>query len=259
MRPAFAALTAALLLIGSQSQAQDAAGTTENKATAAEPGTAPVEPAVRPPAEPKPGAKLILDVLNELVRPRPAPLADTAAPSPSGPFPASGATDPAPAGAAAAEAVTASGAVPRDVKAEPAAAAPRPLAATESVPAPGVPAAAEPAGATSDANAGPPPAPTVVAQPAAEERAGPDATTATPGSFPGAIGWLLLGLLAAAAGVASALHVRRTRRIARTRAALALEPRLDLSAGACTFTGLSLACPPLAIRTRLDLGETRGG
>ena len=257
MRLAIAVLAAALLLVGTQSRAQDAAGTIDNKAAAAEAGTVPVEPAVRPPAEPKPRTQFLLDMLNELVRPRPAPVADSAAPAPSGAVPPGGSTVPVPAGPAAAGTVTVPGGVPRDVKAEPSPVAPRPVAAIE--PVPDVPAVAEPAGAAIDSPAAPPPAPTGPPQLAAEETDAADATTAQAGPFRGAIGWPLLALLVAAAGVASALHLRRTRRIARTRAALALEPRFDLSAGACAFTGLSLACPPLAIRTRLDLGETRGG
>lgn len=47
--------------------------------------------------------------------------------------------------------------------------------------------------------------------------------------------------------------------MARTRAALALKPRLDRSTGAGTLSGLALAAPPLAIRARLDSPGARGG
>jgi hypothetical protein len=46
--------------------------------------------------------------------------------------------------------------------------------------------------------------------------------------------------------------VHRARRIARTRGALSLDPRLDLAEGACAVRGGSLACPPMTIRTRLE-------
>ena len=64
---------------------------------------------------------------------------------------------------------------------------------------------------------------------------------------------LLFGLLAALAANAAAifLRIQRARRIARTRAALVLTPRIDFSAGASAIHGLSLASPPLAIRARL--------
>ena len=71
--------------------------------------------------------------------------------------------------------------------------------------------------------------------------------------------WQLLGLLAAAVVAAGAYHWRRTRQIARTRAALSLNPSLDLAAGPCSLNGLALAGPPLAIRARLDLGEALRG
>jgi hypothetical protein len=59
-------------------------------------------------------------------------------------------------------------------------------------------------------------------------------------------------LLAAAAAVAVAAGWSRARQIGRTRAALSLEPRLDLAEGSCSHSGFALACPPMSIRTRLD-------
>ncbi|MEO5773505.1 MAG: hypothetical protein ABIQ32_05235, partial [Sphingomicrobium sp.] len=70
------------------------------------------------------------------------------------------------------------------------------------------------------------------------------ATTSSP--------WPLLALLAAlAAATAAAYHWRRRAQIARTRAALNLNPRLDLTAGACSTSRLSFAAPPMSIRARL--------
>jgi hypothetical protein len=65
--------------------------------------------------------------------------------------------------------------------------------------------------------------------------------------------WVLVGLLAAAlaAAIALTLRWRRIRRIARTRAVLALDPRIDHGVGASSIRGLSLAGPPVAIRARL--------
>lgn len=60
-----------------------------------------------------------------------------------------------------------------------------------------------------------------------------------------------LAVLAVIVVLAGANHLRRMRRIARTRAALALSPRLDLDGGAGSISGLSLAAPPLSIRARL--------
>ena len=75
-------------------------------------------------------------------------------------------------------------------------------------------------------------------------------------AFPGPIGWLLLGLIAAAAIAATSVGVQRARRIARTRAALSLEPRFEMRAGTGSASGLALAGPPLAIHARLDWGAT---
>jgi hypothetical protein len=61
----------------------------------------------------------------------------------------------------------------------------------------------------------------------------------------------LLGLLAAALAAAAALRLRRVRLVARTRAALAIAPRLDPGLGASSVQGLSFTAPPLSIRARL--------
>lgn len=62
----------------------------------------------------------------------------------------------------------------------------------------------------------------------------------------------LLGLLAVlVTSGAAALHWRRRVRLARTRAALTLDPRIDYAAGACSTAGLSFAAPPVSIRAYL--------
>jgi hypothetical protein len=69
----------------------------------------------------------------------------------------------------------------------------------------------------------------------------------------------LIALLAALAAIVAGLSFSRARRIARTRAALSLSPRLDLSMGGFSARGLALAGPSVAIRVRLDQPEARGG
>lgn len=265
MRPATAALTAALLLAGTASRAQDAAGdaaaTAENKAAAAEPASAAVQPAR--PAEPKPRSNLLLDLLDQLVGPRSDLAPAGPAPVPVEPTGSPAASAPAAAGpTASATGAAAAPTVPRDVNAQPAA-DPAPAGVTGQPPRP--------------ADAVPPPAPDVPARPAgpapADAAAPQPMASATP-NLPGKaapepaglapIAWLPLVLLAAAAAAASGVRLQRTRRIARTRAALALSPRLDLSAGAgspgrLSFAGPALAAPPLAIRARLDPPGARGG
>lgn len=257
MRLAIAALGAAMLLTGTASRAQDAAGTVENKAAAgAEQTDTSVQSPVRP-AEPKP-RNLLLDVLNQLIGPQGSP---TAAPAPATaePVPAPVATAPTPAGPGAATGATAAPSIPRAVAAQPSPAPSRPGAGVEP---PGrVEPTAEPAAANPARPGEPDPRPAAVSDFAAGAE---EASAAEPVDGParptaGAALWVLLGLLAAAAIAASAVRVRRTRRIARTRAALALEPRLDASAGASSLSGLSFACPPLAIRARLDFGEAPSG
>jgi hypothetical protein len=62
-------------------------------------------------------------------------------------------------------------------------------------------------------------------------------------------------LLAAALAVAAAAAVSRARRIARTKAALSLAPRLDLAEGSASFGNLALSAPPMSIRGRLEFGN----
>jgi hypothetical protein len=61
----------------------------------------------------------------------------------------------------------------------------------------------------------------------------------------------LLALLIAAAGGGWSVRQRRVR-VARTRSALSLNPRLDQQAGASSTTPIKLAAPRVSIRTRLE-------
>lgn len=247
MRLAIAALAAALPLAGTSAPAQDAAGTVENKAeTATGSASAPAKP-----TEPRPRNQQLLDLLNELVRPRDTAVPAATAPAPVDPVTTPGATAPAP-GPAGATAPAAAPTPPLGGQTQPSPAPPRPGAAAEPVrpvetsPAPAPASPARPVEAA--------PRDAAVPATAAAEDLAAAAEPDSPGSATAR--WLLL---AAAAAAASVIHLRRTRRIARTRAALALEPRLDLAAGASTLTGLSLATPPLAIRARLEPSGASGG
>jgi hypothetical protein len=100
--------------------------------------------------------------------------------------------------------------------------------------------------------------PTIAISPTPETRA---TAPAEPTGYFLAAGTLvpLLGLLAALAAIVAGLSFSRARRIARTRAALALSPRLDVPIGAFSLGGLALAGPSVAIRARLETPEARGG
>ncbi|MBA2466192.1 MAG: hypothetical protein H0V46_01125, partial [Sphingomonas sp.] len=67
--------------------------------------------------------------------------------------------------------------------------------------------------------------------------------------------WIFLLLLAAAAAIAAGAGLSRARRLGRTRAALSIDPRLDLGEGSCVVGGGSLACPPMSIRARLEFAN----
>jgi hypothetical protein len=113
----------------------------------------------------------------------------------------------------------------------------------------------EPPQSTPPVAVSPPPAPPII------EPAGPIKTPvpATPEQASNKNIWPLLGLLAAIVIAATALYPRRARQIARTRAALSLNPSLDPLAGAFSASGLALAGPSIAIRARLDLNEALRG
>ena len=246
MTAAFGASAAAILLIlAAPAQAQEA-GTSPATGTVA---TQPVRD-TRPTTgsePPKVDPKLLIDVINLLTRPRPAP-PPAVTPTPATPEPVATpsptATEPKPAAVAVAPApkIPPPAVVPRAAPAVPASPRPSPSAA----PAP-PPAAAEEPLPGEAAPPAPPPAVTVTAQPAPPE---PEPILEPATVFPSF--WWLLGLLAAAAIAAASAGVQRARRIARTKAALSLSPRLDLSEGAGSTKGLALAGPAVAIRTRLE-------
>ena len=269
MKLGIAALAGALLLLlgAGPSRGQDASGTSSQAGTAAAP---PREPTGKPNVdadEPKVDPKLLIDVFNLLTKPR-RPTAQPA-PPPSTPAPVEpAAVTPLPVVQPAAVPV-APRPVPRGVvvvplvvkatpsptpkpsplpKPLPRAEPPTPLAAPPTAAGPAPP--AEPAIAAPVEPAPPPQAPVIHSGPPASPVVSPAQRSA---SLLSQGNWLLLALLAAAA-IAAAATWNRARRIARTRAALSLAPRLDLSDGSsCSVDGLALACPPMSIRTRLEM------
>lgn len=275
MKPAIAALTAALLMAGAASA--QVPGATENTgAVAAEPAPAG-QVGIQPSVSPELRKKLLRGLLQAITQPRPAAAAP-AAPAeplvttqPAAGTPVAAPVDPSPSPPSPAAPVP----VPPagTVTAPPPAVSPAPHHAAETHPRPTV----EPAVATPAPRPGPRPAPPAHIEPAPapppaavdEPAPAPALEPAKPSSAPiaeptrailGTGTWLLLGLLAAAAAAAAAaMHWLRMRRIARTRAALALKPRIDLSAGASSIRGLSLVSPPLAIRARLAMPGASGG
>lgn len=261
MTPAITALAAALLLgVASSVQAQDTAGTPPVQSSAApETGSSPGKPIVGI-DQPKITPKMVIDVFNVLTRPRPAPapaepaVAAGAAPASTPVEPAAATTVfPAPAAPPVATPAAAPAATPRDVKPASSSFEPRaPKAAAPSRPIPPIAAPEPTTPAAQPAEKVPtlPPPPAVARSLTAEAAtpvAGPEPTRPT--LIPSI--WMLLGLLAAAVVAASVIRLQRTRRIERTRAVLALKPRIDFSVGASSLSGLSLASPPLAIRARL--------
>ncbi|MEO6581551.1 MAG: hypothetical protein ABIN68_01935 [Sphingomicrobium sp.] len=267
MRFAIAALAAALLLSSGPGRAQDADLTPERAAAASrDPSGKPSRPASQPgtsqpgTATPKADQKLLIDLVNRLTRPgEPAPPRPPAVPQPVEPA-APVSTAPAPPPTAIPPpprsrpgfALPTSVAGPRTVQPRPAP-APQPpprapvvvaqVAPQMGTPEPNISAAAEPALPT-------PPAPPVRQSSAAKQPAVPPAQRSS--SLLSQSPWLLLALLAAASAVVARLTWSRARQIARTRAALSLEPRLDLAQGSCSAGSLALACPPMTIRSRLE-------
>ena len=264
MRPAIFAFTAALLLTGATIvQAQDATGTPGNSgAIASQSAPAPGKVGIQPGISPKLRKKLLQDLLNAIAPPRPT----AAAPAPALP---TSTTQPA---------VTPSG-TPGAVTVNPVPPPPRPAATTVPRPRPIVQ-PARPTPARPDPRAAPAapieqsptlspvaapaePAPAIeppIAAAPTPAVAEPDQPIPAPArAIFAARTLLLLGFLAVAAAAAAVMHWQRTRRIERTRAALALKPRIDLSAGASSVSGLSLASPPLAIRARLVQPGMPGG
>ncbi|MCY7338560.1 MAG: hypothetical protein LH465_01150 [Sphingomonas bacterium] len=244
--PAFAAL---LLLVGgapartqSVDQASPASGVT----------TAPVDPAIVPPPPPKP-RQLLLDMIKTLTQPRdpgmtPPPVPAEPAGTAVTPTPAPTFVTPVPPKPVAATPLPRPRAVPA-VKVEPAR-PPRPtppLVVAAPPPAPAV-VAQVPRVIEPPAPVAPLPAPTIPM--VAEQVEAVAVTTTTPRAawWP----WLLAGMIVALAAAFAAHRLRRHRRLERTRAALALAPRIDWSAGHGAPLRVEFARPPLAIRARLE-------
>jgi hypothetical protein len=264
MRFAVAALSLALL--GAfPAFAQDGTFTPEKGSTA----PPPRGPSGRPePSDqsgiavetPKVDPKLIIDLFNQIRRPRPRPAPPVPAPAPTpAPLPAEPeapvAAAPVPEPPSATVPPTprpvpkpAPAAIPRDVQPPP---APVPQVPVEIV-APVVP--AEPVIATAEPAAPLTPTPPAARPPAPQPKAAARAAERN-SSLLSEGSWLVLALLAAAAAVAGAAAWSRARQIARTRAALSLESRLDPTEGSCSAARLAMACPPMSIRTRLEYGD----
>jgi len=255
-----------LLILAASAQAQNPA------AGAPDTGAVVTQPARDTPGTtvgvqtPKVDPKLLIDVFKRLSRPRaapkPPPPVFTPAPAPpaAGAVPAPAApvviAQPTPAPPAAKPAAVAPVAVPR-------AAPPRPVPSTKPPP-PVEPAPASPVAAAVPQPPSPPvPEPAEPAVPAPEppitisqppDTSAPASTPAEPPGYFLAAGTLLplIALLAALAAIAAGLSFSRARRVARTRAALSLSPRLDIPRGDFSLGGLALAGPSVAIRAWLD-------
>lgn len=250
MTPGFAAFAALTLLISSSS----ARAQRVDQGTPAT-GTAPVDPAVSTPAPPPPRPRqVLLDMIKTLTQP--PDQAGTAVPAPLPAQPAGTVVTPAPAPTEVTpvppKPFVAAPPRPRTVpgvKIEPVRPVPRPVPPRVVAVAPAVidpvPLAVEP-----PAPAIPAPSPLAVETPAAEQ-AQPLAVT-EPARRPSLWPWLLAGAIVAAAAGFGAQRLRYRRRLARTRAAFSLAPRIDLSAGRGGPPNLALARPTLAIRARLD-------
>lgn len=273
MTPVIAALAASFLLVGiASAHAQVPGGAAENSepvATQASP--VPGGPDVRPAGRPKLRDQLLQGAINVLLNPRPRPAPPQIAPVPVEPEPA---------------AIEPPMEVPAVVAVEPTPPVPRPAAIVPKTPAVATVAAPRPTVAPAKATPTPRPAPNAASPTPIEPTPPPPPVTEPADPAPQAepvaaepspvvvetedpiptplpeparpsenSNWLLLGLLVVAATVAVAVQWRRVRQIARTRAALSLNPSLDPTAGDSSLNGLALAAPPLAIRARLDLGE----
>ncbi len=269
MKPAITAFSAMLLWAGAASaQSQYPAGTPSTTGTTkpqAEPSRDPRGPSTRP-VDTRPvdtnnlRDQLLQGAINTILKPR------RPRPPPVEPAPPVVLEPTAPATPAAAEVepvrpvrpVAAPKVVPAVQPAPPPKAIeppPTPRPAVE-------PTTPEPAPAPLPVEPAPIVAPPVVAATVAAPPPAPVEPAPTPILAPqpaAPVGlWLLLALVAAAIAAATA-YARRARQISRTRAALSLNPSLDLMAGSCSASGLAFAGPPISVHARLDDGGTRNG
>lgn len=270
-----ATLAAAYVLIGPASAQSQAGAAGDTGAIETQTYPAPRKPDGRPADTPKVRDQLLRGAFDVLLQPRPKRRPPEAAPPPvmvipdppavtQPPFeaPAEATLEPTPPPLPASVAVTPSAtpaAVPRPAitPAKPAS-TPRPEPRVEQLPAfdPATPPTlVEPSQPAPPVAVSPPPAPPAPVIEAAEPA--PVPATTEPASDKYVL--LLLGLLAAIVIAAAALYLRRTRQIARTRAALSLDPSLDPLAGSFSASGMALAGPTLAIRARLDLNDALHG
>ena len=269
MKTAIAALSAMLLLTGTASaaQSQDPAGAPSSTGTTKpqiEPSRDLRRPDTRPVGTDNLRDQLLQGAINTILRPRrprPPPIEPTppviVIPDPAPPVILEPATPATPAATQVepvrpARPVATPKVVPAAQPAPPKAAesppAPRPAIepiAPASVPAP-LPVETAPVAAAPEI--APPPAPL---------EAPPTPILAPQPTMPAGL-WLLLALVAVVVAAAT-VYARRARQISRTRAALSLNPSLDLLGGSCSASGLALARPPVSVRARLDDGGARVG
>ena len=271
MKLAVAALLLALLW-SSPARPQDGALGPE-KASTAPPRDATIKPGDASGQSgvgvqgPRVDPKMVIDVFKALTRPRrpvpPPPVPTTPPSEPAAPIIAAPPPTPAPLSDAAPPpprplpSAPTPIAVPRATipKPPPAAPAPPPRASLPPT-APMPPVVAVPSGPASPVAIQPPPPPPSPLAPSVREATA--AARMAPKPVPRGTSlllqspWLLIGLLAAAAAMAGGTMASRARRIARTRAALSLDPRLDLGTAIGAPGGLPLAGPAVAIRARLE-------
>lgn len=253
MTPGFAAFAALSLLIGSAS----AWAQTVDQGTPAN-GTAPVDPAVAMPAPPPPKPRqVLLDMIKTLTQPRDP--AGTAVPVPLPAEPTGTVVTPAPAPTVVTpvppKPVVATLPRPRTVpgvKIAPVRPAPRPAPPRDVAVAPVAPAVIDQVPLAAEPPAPAIPAPTPMAVETSDAEPAQPVAVTEPARWPSLWPWLLTGAMVAAAAGFGAQKLRHRRRLARTRAAVALAPRIDLATGRGGPINLAFAKPTLAIRARLD-------
>lgn len=245
MTPTLPAYAALLLLVGGASaRAQSVDQATSPNGTA----TTPADPVIATPPPPKP-RDLLIDMIKTLTQPRDPVAAPAPAAAPVEPLEPTIVSTPAPAAVAPVlPKPVAATPLPRPRRVPPVKLdqAPPPVRVTPPQPLIVTPPLPRPID---------PPTPAIVLQPApppplVAEQIEPIVTTPPP---PAAWPWLLAGVIVTLAALFTTHQFRRHRRLARTRAAIALTPRIDLSAGVGGPLEVRFARPPLAIRATLGM------